>query len=436
MRVPDLLALPTPRARVAALFQRLIPLAQDARWDVLPRAAKDLHLVTLWVGEVNNGGHRQFFDNSAGDRALETLEALERVRAPAACMEALRGALDLFDGGRPPARRWERQDALAARWPGDSLQPRTDALDQALHAVEEPLFEAAAAYLAREADALAAFVDRHPSGLKALDLADDLRLAAVVERGPEARCGETHAALAARRAEGQALSPAEATFVTAYEALAGLLGGRSFAEETGEATAAALAAIERTQPEEVVLVARRLLVNDDAALRAALAARVGLILEALAAFADRSGLPAPPPDPFLVVSAAAFRLRRPGLDRPAAGPAATFLDAFDVLDLVSGDRHTGWFFSSAADRQAEALTALAAVGAGDVAALLREASAQLPGGAPAADAAGRRAQLAALDEAATAALAALDARFQAGRTAALTALAAWTLRHRAAIDSA
>lgn len=432
MRVADILALPTPRARVAALFQRLIPLAQEARHDELPRAAKDLHLVALWVGEVSNGGHRQFFDNSAGDRATETLEALERLGAPPACLETLRGALDLFEGGAPPASRWERQDALAARWPDG---PPTEALDQALHQAEEPLFEAAAAYLAREAEAIARCVDRHPSGLKALDLAADVTVAAIVDRGPGARCGDTHAALAARRTDGQALGAAEETFVTAYEALAGLLGGRSFADESGEATAAALAAIERTQPEEVVLVARRLLVSDDDALRAALSARVALVLEALAAFADRSGLPAPPPDPFLVVSATAFRLRRPELPRPTTGPAATFLDAFDVLDLVSADRHTGWFFSAAADRQADALAALETVGAGDVAALLREASTHLPGGAPAADAPGRRAQLLALDEAATAALGELDRRFQAGRSAAIAALAAWALRHRAALDA-
>ncbi len=436
MRVPDLLALPTARARVAALFQRLIPLATPERWDRLPRPAQDLHLVVLWVGEVNNGGHRQFFDNSAGDRAAETLEALGRIGAPAECLTTLRAALDLFEvGGKPPVLRWERQDALTARWPDDTLQAKTDPLDRALWDAEEPLLEAAAAYLAREAGAIAPVVDRHPSGLKALDLPDDLRLASVLERGPGTRCGETHAALAARRAEGQELGAAAATFVTAYEALAGLLGGRSFAEESGEATAAALAAIERTQPEEVVLVARRLLVNDDDALRAALSARVGLILGALAAFADRSGLPAPPPDPFLVVTAAAFRLRRADLPRPTTGPAATFLDAFDVLDLVSADRHTGWFFSAAADRQPAALTALDAVGAGDVAALLREASTHLPGGA-ANDAPARRAQLLALDEAATGALGELDRRFQAGRTAAIGALAAWTLRHLALLDAA
>jgi len=436
MRVPDILALPTARARVAALFQRLIPLAQDARWERLPRPAQDLHLVVLWVGEVNNGSHDQFFSNSAGDRAAETLGALERLGAPAACLDTLRAALALFEDGKPPVLRWERQDALAARWPGDALGPKIDALDRGLQAAEEPLFDAAASFLAREAGALAAFVNRHPSGLKALDLPDDLRLASVVERSPQARCAETHAALAARRAEGQELGPAEATFVTAYEALAGLLGGQGFAEETGEATAAALAAIERTQPDEVVLVARRLLVNDDDALRAALSARVPVILEALAAFADRSSIAAPPLDPFLIVSAAAFRLRRPDLPRPTAGPAGAFLDAFDALDLVSGDRLTGWFFSAAADRQAEALTALAAVGAGDVAALLREASTHLPGGAPAADAPARRAQLLALDEAATAALGELDGRFQAGRSAAIAALAAWTLRHVAALDAA
>jgi len=61
--------------------------------------------------EVNNGGFAQFFGNSSGDHALETVEALRTLGAPQVAALVAR-AVAVFPDGRPDPDRERRQQQL------------------------------------------------------------------------------------------------------------------------------------------------------------------------------------------------------------------------------------------------------------------------------------------------------------------------------------
>ena len=89
------------------------------RWEAL--SYQGLHeferdwIRMFWlVGEVNNGSFHQYFHNSAGNEALETLDALSRLGLPKT-YRILSDAIDEFgSAGYSPVRqeRWERLETL------------------------------------------------------------------------------------------------------------------------------------------------------------------------------------------------------------------------------------------------------------------------------------------------------------------------------------
>ncbi len=99
--------------------------------------------------EVNNGGFWQFFANSAGDHARESLEALRAIGA-AHTAGLLERAIAVFPGGGPsPSRdlREHQVDALSgehyALW---------ETLDEAFYRHEDDLTSLLRAYLTRHTD--------------------------------------------------------------------------------------------------------------------------------------------------------------------------------------------------------------------------------------------------------------------------------------------
>jgi len=73
-------------------------------------------LIDALEGEVNNGGFHQFFYNSAGDNAMETIRALETIGAASMADIVKRAAL-MFPGKMPPKDRFLRQDVLLENYP-------------------------------------------------------------------------------------------------------------------------------------------------------------------------------------------------------------------------------------------------------------------------------------------------------------------------------
>jgi hypothetical protein len=79
----------------------------------LSPAAQVLFNTGCFFGEIVNGGMSQFFSNSSGDRAHETLAAL-RTMGAALCVQLLEKELTLFPGGIAPTDRQKRCDLLFA----------------------------------------------------------------------------------------------------------------------------------------------------------------------------------------------------------------------------------------------------------------------------------------------------------------------------------
>lgn len=124
----------------------------DQPWFGLTGVEFRVHLFVLYVGEVGNGGHAQFFLNPTGAHAADTLNALEllgmtelRAILARACM--------LFPDGSVPPDEGVREKAVGAV--GSSGQKRWDALDREVDAAEEACWPKALEYLrANQAEVL------------------------------------------------------------------------------------------------------------------------------------------------------------------------------------------------------------------------------------------------------------------------------------------
>ncbi|MGH8030020.1 MAG: DMP19 family protein [Arenimonas sp.] len=102
----------------------------------LSEPARDAWVIGLLTGELYNGGYHQYFSNSSGEHATETLDALRRVGA-AALLDLHRRALQRFDPhGQVPEDRDERNRRLQALGPDeDASYEWFNALDQEFYAL-------------------------------------------------------------------------------------------------------------------------------------------------------------------------------------------------------------------------------------------------------------------------------------------------------------
>lgn len=164
MKIADILGLPADQL-VLRLWRRLIPLASGARYADLPLPARHVFVVVEWLGEVHNGGVRQYFSNSSGDRWADARFAFSVVGAGG---DTFAKALTAFPGGAPPSHPVARSRAVLDAKRGGAL----DAIDALVDADRGAVTDAVAAYVNVERAAFA-FVDRYPSGVKALDVPDD-----------------------------------------------------------------------------------------------------------------------------------------------------------------------------------------------------------------------------------------------------------------------
>lgn len=162
MKTIDLIALP-PDERVTRTFRRLIPLAQGERYARLPLEARHVFVLAEWLGETHNGGVRQYFTNASGNRWSDARFAFDVVGAGG---DTFARALAVFAGGAPPSHPSARARAANEDGIGASL----DALDAAID--RDALIDAVARSIVQHRDVLS-FIDRYPSGLKALDVDDD-----------------------------------------------------------------------------------------------------------------------------------------------------------------------------------------------------------------------------------------------------------------------
>jgi hypothetical protein len=91
-----------------------------------------------WLeAEVNNGGFHQYFFNTAGDHAQETIGALQEIGANYTA-GLLQQAMSVFPGQAPLADRYERQEQLLDKI-GEEGVAFLNELDQKFYAYTDPI---------------------------------------------------------------------------------------------------------------------------------------------------------------------------------------------------------------------------------------------------------------------------------------------------------
>ena len=118
-------------------------------YALLSREQRVVYCAFLFDAEVCNGGLMQFFGNSSGDHAIDTLDALSEL-GHAESHTALSTAIKLVG---PLARESDRELRLTGfegRW--DELQPAFDPLEQTYYAAQAGLRQAWLLYAIRHAD--------------------------------------------------------------------------------------------------------------------------------------------------------------------------------------------------------------------------------------------------------------------------------------------
>jgi hypothetical protein len=103
--------------------------------DVLTQCEKNIVFIEELEREVNNGGFSQYFYNSSGDYAMETITALKTVKSKI-FLELLNNAVKKFPDGTVPKDRDER-DELLETMEDDSVW---DSLDESFYQYEEDIY--------------------------------------------------------------------------------------------------------------------------------------------------------------------------------------------------------------------------------------------------------------------------------------------------------
>ena len=116
-----------PLEAVGALSDRWgVRAKSTAPWFGLSRPEHQVTMVLIYVGEVGNGGHTQFFSNRGGEIATRVQAALREIGIVE--LDAILGrACTLFPDGQVPAGRAD-VDRLLRAW-GDDRLAEIDRLD-------------------------------------------------------------------------------------------------------------------------------------------------------------------------------------------------------------------------------------------------------------------------------------------------------------------
>ncbi len=116
-------------------------------YDALTDDEKVVFLVSGLEAEVNNGGFDQFFFNSVGNYALETLEILRMIGSLEAT-ELLENAIRVVFGEEMPnsdrEERWEELEQLS-----EEQKEKLNEIDNKFFSLKEPLFELVVNYIDR-----------------------------------------------------------------------------------------------------------------------------------------------------------------------------------------------------------------------------------------------------------------------------------------------
>lgn len=141
-RKPDIDSLLTTNDTSHAIIEIDNYVSRICSWgenlDVLTEPQKYLYLNQSLEREINNGGFSQYFYNSSGDFAHETIISLRAIGAYKTA-EILQNAIDQFPGAAVPRDRAMRQEIL------EQIESKADEvwerLDKAFYRYEDKLNE-------------------------------------------------------------------------------------------------------------------------------------------------------------------------------------------------------------------------------------------------------------------------------------------------------
>lgn len=134
--IDGILDLDNETQMIITLSERMTVKIQQRGYDSLTEAEKTFNVVYWLEAEVNNGGFDQYFFNSAGDYAQDTVTALQRIGAHHTS-EILLAAMGLFPGSTPSQDHCKRQEQLLSLREQDGVAMQ--GLDQEFYAYTDPI---------------------------------------------------------------------------------------------------------------------------------------------------------------------------------------------------------------------------------------------------------------------------------------------------------
>ena len=108
----------------------------DKDFESLNQLEKNVLFVEMLEGQVNNGGFDQYFFNSSGEYAHETLNALEEIKAPQMA-ELLNQAIKVFPSLPIPKDTEQRRECMEGI--SESISETWDKLDDLFYKYPENL---------------------------------------------------------------------------------------------------------------------------------------------------------------------------------------------------------------------------------------------------------------------------------------------------------
>jgi hypothetical protein len=134
--------------RLFAEWERICRDEQHKGFAGLPHPDQVFHDIWMLEAELNNGGFSQYMFNTAGDRGLRAVEALQEVGA-VSLADVCERFFALLSNGAPAADQDSRQtqlDEAAERLGEDAFEDACSALEAEFYAGEGELRRLLAAY--------------------------------------------------------------------------------------------------------------------------------------------------------------------------------------------------------------------------------------------------------------------------------------------------
>ena len=150
--IDEILAIEDPTRFAIALSNHVYGREGPGGFSGLSEAEQTVYCIDGLEREVNNGGFAQFFFNSAGDQARETVAALRRIGA-AHTAELVERAMGPFGPTGPSADRDERATQLDRI--GDSAEALWYELDDGFYEYKDDLTDLLRSYVRSRRDQFA-----------------------------------------------------------------------------------------------------------------------------------------------------------------------------------------------------------------------------------------------------------------------------------------